>query len=197
MPHSQAELANALNVFGELLVAEYARPIEDFANAAEWSELDKLQLSRALEILIKEPIADCEPATEAEIGASDTNARRRWDLSDRKIAAPDWEESWQWQLLSDIDNSSKADSGQMMTPSDPRLFILRIRYSHDFFAVLAGHFLKYFCERPNAANMEDLPFVLQQIPGLANAGPAFIAAVVFMISKLGRKGFCDWCEDRC
>lgn len=199
MPFSLSDLDPGLAAFGALLEREYGRPLADWRDCERFTERESLQISRALGLLLKEPIADVVPRWADEIEASETGGRHKWLLSDAKIAAPAWEGSWQWQLLAEIDNASKSSSGQMMTPSDPRLYLLTIRYERDFFAVLTGHFQEFLCERPGLAPCEDIAAVaecLRHVPGLRPASPAFIAGILLLISKLGPKGFCAWCEER-
>jgi hypothetical protein len=101
----------------------------------------------------------------------------------------------------------------LLTPSDPRLFILKLRYESDFFTALAEHFATFLCGRslvsafnvapapPNAALMTPACLTqaaaLQQIPGFEAASPAFISGSLFLIARLGTKSFCDWCLDHC
>lgn len=212
MSYPQANLEAGLTAFSDLLQEEYGLPIGHWANIERWGDLEKLQISRALEILIKTPIADSAPLP---TGADDSGAKRRWLLSDQKIAGGEFEATWQWRLLAAIDNATKSDAGGMTTPSDPRLFVLRIRYERDFFAPLADYFLKFLCGRASFPEMEadqsrappiggflpdlslDQAAALRKIPGLEDANPAFFAGTLFMIARIGTKSFCDWCAERC
>jgi hypothetical protein len=199
MPASHPDITQGLAAFGSLLEAEYGRPFADWQDGA-WTDRESLQVSRALGLLLKEPIAHVSARPEAAIAASDTGSRRDWMLDDAKIAAPDWEASWQWQLLADIDNAAKAASGGMMTPSDPRLYLLTIRYDRDFFAIIAGHLIEFLCERPSFETCIDMATIrdrLKSVPGFAQASTEFLAGVAFLIQKLGPKAFCGWCEERC
>jgi hypothetical protein len=199
MSPSIPESDRGLEAFGALLEAEYGRPFAEWRDSAQWSERESLQISRALGLLLKEPIADVMERSLEDIAASETGARRRWLLDDAKIGGTEWEASWQWQLLADIDNAAKAAGGGMMTPSDPRLYLLSIRYSQDFFAILAGHCQEFLCDRPGFAQDADSAAVaerLSHIPGLATASATFLAGLLFMIGKLGQKAFCAWCEER-
>jgi len=208
MSYSHAALEAGLSTFGALLEAEYGQAINHWIDLPEWGDREKLQVSRALEILILEPIADSAPA-----GGGDIGAKRIWVLSDHKIAGADFESAWQWRLLAAIDNAAKCDAGQMMTPSDPRMFILKLRYEPDLFAALWERFAAFLCGRallpqikadcsksPGALSPEDLARhagALQQIPGLETASPAFIAGMVFIFARLGTKSFCDWALELC
>ncbi|WOJ88707.1 hypothetical protein RZS28_12890 [Methylocapsa polymorpha] len=201
-----------MTAFSDLLQEEYGLPIAHWASIERWGDLEKLQISRALEVLIKTPIADSMPVSE---GSDESGAKRRWSLSDQKIAGGEFEETWQWRLLAAIDNATKSDAGGMTTPSDPRLFVLRIRYERGFFAPLADYFLKFLCGRASFPAMEadpsrawpiggflpdlslDQAAALRRIPGLEGACPAFLAGTLFMIARIGTKSFCDWCADRC
>ncbi|MDP1910250.1 MAG: hypothetical protein Q8K85_18285, partial [Hyphomicrobium sp.] len=174
MSSSFSDLDPGLTVFGALLEAEYGRPFADWRDGV-WTDRESLQVSRALGLLLKEPIANVAARAPAD---SETGARRTWALNDAKIAGSAWEGSWQWQLLADIDNAAKSASGQMMTPSDPRLYLLTIRYERDFFALLAGHFQEFLCGRPGLARCEDgsaVADLLRQIPGFQTASPIFLA----------------------
>ncbi len=213
MPYSQADLEAGLAAFGALLQEEYGRPIAHWAGAAPWGDLEAAQISGALEILIKQPIADPTPLPKD--GAGEQSAARRWILSDAKIADPAFEASWQWRLLAAIDNASRSGEGQMLTPSDPRLFLLRVRYEREFLAPLAAYFLKFLCGRTIFPAMEEdlsrarpiaglLPALsleqaeaLQRLPGFEDASPAFVAGTLFMIARMGTRSFCDWCDERC
>lgn len=189
-----------LAAFGALLEAEYGRPFADWRDSSIWTDRESLQVSRALGLLLKEPIADVVARSQADIEQSETGARRHWALDDAKIGGTAWEGSWQWGLLADIDNAAKSASGQMMTPSDPRLYLLRVRYSQDFFAILAGHFQEFLCDRPGFARCEDVSAVadlLRQLPGFQVVSQTFIAATLFLIARLGPKAFCTWCAARC
>ena len=213
MAIEQAEFEAGLAAFGSLLLAEYNQDIAPWARADPWGDRERLQISRAIGLLIKEPIADVRLCSQEEMQASETSAQRRWDYSDAKITTADWEGSWQWRLLADIDNASGAGTGQMMTPSDPRLFILRIRYERDLFAVLSGHLLEFLCGRPIAAKIQNeilgsdvagglqrgaeiVDLLRQTIPGFDAASSTFMAGLAFLISRIGIKTFCDWCDER-
>jgi hypothetical protein len=186
-------MADGLAAFGTLLHEEYGLPLSHWAEKSGWSENDKAQIARALEILIMTPIATVSVLAQPdEIGAL-----RVWTLSDQMIASQDWETSWQFALLADIDNASKASSGQMMTPSEPRLFLLKIRYESGLFGVFASHMAEYFCDRGPVPETADVPLKLAKVPGLALAGSDFLAGLSFMVEKLGFKQFCAYCEDRC
>jgi len=194
-----SEIEQGLAAFAALLEAEYGQPFASWREAAHFGERESLQISRALGLLLKEPIADVVLRSPAEIAASETGGRRSWVLNDAKIASPAWEQSWQWKLLAEIDNASKAAGGGMMTPSDPRLFLLAMRYERDFFALIAGHLQDFLCDRPGFAQCADASAVLDRlrhVPGLPDASPAFLAGMLLLIGKLGPKGFCDWCEER-
>jgi hypothetical protein len=199
MPSSISELDQGLSDLSALLEREYDRPLGHWRDCERFTDRESLQISRALGLLLKEPIADVVSRSVDDIEASETGGLHKWLLNDAKIAAPTWEGSWQWQLLAEIDNARKSSSGQMMTPSDPRLYLLTIRYERDFFALLAGHFQEFLCERPGLAQCADAAGVIQclrHVPGLEQASPAFIAGTLLLISKLGPKDFCAWCEDR-
>ncbi len=199
MSSSYPELDPGLAAFGALLEEEYGLPFAGWRDNPAWTDRESLQISRALGLLLKEPIADVAEGSPAEIAASETGARRHWALDDGKIGGTAWEGSWQWQLLADIDNAAKAAAGGMLTPSDPRLFLLRVRYERDFFAILAGHFLEFLCDRSGFAQCADdaaLMERLRHVPGLASASPAFLAGAAFLIGTLGPEGFCAWCDMR-
>ncbi|WP_036262593.1 hypothetical protein [Methylocapsa aurea] len=213
MSSSHATLEAGLTTFSALLEAEYGQPIAHWAGLPEWGDREKRQLSRALELLILEPIADAESATPDAIAASEIGAKRIWALCDQKIAGAAFETTWQWRLLAEIDNATKGDDGQMMTPSDPRLFVLKLKYERDPFAALWERFASFLCDaalaprierKPPAASRALLPeacagqaAALQQIPGLEAASPAFIAGLLFVLTQLGAKSFCDWALDLC
>jgi hypothetical protein len=199
--------------FGRLLEAEYGLPIAHWADRRPWSDLETLQVSRALDALITAPIADVVVASDDEVRASESGARTRRILSDTKIAGLDWEGSWQWELLAAIDNATKAEAGGMVAPADPRMLVLRTRYHSDFFTLLAGYLAEVLCGRALLRRFEAEPAAsrglgallseaaveraaaLQQIPGLESASVDFLAGLLFMIERLGSKAFCDWCED--
>lgn len=211
MPHSRDSLETGLATFGELVEAEYGLPFAHWMRAEPWTDLDRLRLARTLDGLVCAPIADIVAAAPEAVAASETGARNIEILSDAKIAGPDWESSWQWDLLAAIDNATKQASGGMITPADPRMFVLRIRYRSDFFTVLAAYLAETLCGRalrsgfdaepatPGGAALperaEDRAALLRQIPGLDKASPVFLAALVFVIARLGTKAFCAWCDD--
>jgi hypothetical protein len=213
MPYSQADLEAGLAAFSALLIEEYGRPIAHWAGPARWGDGETAQISGALEILIKQPIAEARPLPTD--GAGEQSAALRWTLSDAKIADPAFEASWQWRLLAALDNASRSEQGGMLIPSDPRLFLLRIRYEHEFLAPLAEYFLKFLCGRSAFPTIEDdasrarviaglLPELslaqaehLQKLPGFEDASPAFVAGTLFMIAQMGTRAFCDWCDERC
>jgi hypothetical protein len=201
--------------FGRLLEAEYGLPIAHWADRRPWSDLETLQVSRALDALITAPIADVVAASADEIRASESGARTRRILSDTKIAGQDWEGSWQWELLAGLDNATKEEAGGMVTPADPRMLVLRTRYRSDFITVLAAYLAEVLCGRAHLRRFEAEPaaqrgfggllseaaeeqaVALQQIPGFESASPEFLAGLLFMIERLGSKAFCIWCEDHC
>lgn len=201
--------------FGRLLEAEYGLPIAHWADRSRWSDLETLQVSRALDALITAPIADVVSASPDEIRASESGARTRRILSDTKIAGRDWEGSWQWELLAAIDNATKQEAGGMVTPADPRMLVLRTRYQSDFFSLLAAYLAEILCGRaivrlfaaepaaprslggPLQEAAEEQAAALRQIPGFESASLEFLAGLLFMIQGLGSKAFCDWCEDFC
>jgi hypothetical protein len=187
------DMTGDLSAFGRLLHGEYGLPLSHWAEKSAWSENDTAQIARALEILIMLPIAEPSPVA----GAAPPGPLQTWSLSDQKIAGQDWETSWQYGLLADMDNASKAAGGQMMTPSEPRLFLLKIRYEKGLFGVFAAHMAEYFCDRGAPPDSAGLGSKLAKIPGLANAGGDFLAGLSLMIEKLGFKPFCAYCEDWC
>jgi hypothetical protein len=206
------KLEEGLAAFGALLEADSGVPIAHFVQAEAWSDLETLQLARVLDALISAPISDIVEAAPDPIPASETGALKRAVLSDKKIAAREWESSWQWELLAAIDNATKAEAGGMVTPADPRMLVLRTRYRSDFVTLLAAYLAEVLCGRalmrwfeaapeasrslgglPDAASEQAA--ALRQIPGLETASPDFLAGLLFMIDRLGPKAFCDWCED--
>ncbi len=213
MPYSQADLEDGLTAFSALLQDEFGLPIAHWAGPARWGDCEAAQISAALEILIKRPIAD--PTPHVQDGAGEAGAARRWVLSDQKIAAAEFEATWQWRLFAAIDNATKSGQGGMMTPSDPRLFLLRLRYEREFLGPLAEYFLKFLCGETSFPAMEAEPAPapaiggllpalsldqaehLRRIPGLEDASPAFMAGTLFMIARMGTRSFCDWCAERC
>jgi len=200
MDEDQTELAAGLARFDEFLQGEYGLPLAAWSQPRAWTARERLQLSRAVGLLLKAPIVDTQPLA----GESDIGALRLWSFSETKFAASDWEQSWQWRLLADIDNSSRDESQRMMTPSDPRLFLLRIRYERDMFALVAGHMLTFFCDRAaGAIGVEagsppspEIAAALRRLPGFETADMAFIAGLAVLVGKLGRTAFCDWCDER-
>ncbi|WP_156898200.1 hypothetical protein [Methylocapsa acidiphila] len=196
--------------FSDLLQEEYGFPIEHWAGAEGWSDFETARIWRALEVLMKHPIAEAERLTEEDRRANELGAGQRWILSDHKIAGADFEASWQWRLFAAIDNAAKSSQGgQMMTPSDPRLFLLRMRYEREFLAPLAEYLLEFLCDRPSFPPTEAAAFghwpapaldqaeALRKIPGFEEASQTFVVGLLFMISRMGTKSFCDWCADHC
>jgi len=213
MSCSRDDLAAGLAALSDLLEQEYGHAVSHWAEAAAWGDLEKRQISRALQILLEAPIAEPVPLSPASLASVEVGAKRDWKLADAKIEAPDWEQSWQWQLLAAIDNASKEGAGGMVTPSDPRMFVLRLRYERGLFAALAGYLADIFCERmaaqfpvadPDSARTiggllpdltSDQGALLQRIPGLEAASASLLAGILFMIDRLGPKAFCDWCDE--
>jgi hypothetical protein len=205
---TQAFLQQGLSAFSHLLEQEYGLPLAHWAVLPTWTETESLQISRALAVLMKQPIADSAAMTDAEIAVSETNARVRWTLSDTKIAGPDFETSWQYHLLADIENAQEKEPGQMAVPADPRRFALFISYQRGYFAILADHLQRLLCDRvklpaftitidqPPSEEADLTVTYLRQVPGLDKAGADFIAGLVFLISKTGPRGFEDWCDER-
>jgi len=204
MPQSREILQTGLASFGMLLEEEYGLPFAHWAEGAAWNDLQTLQVSHALDALIAAPISDIAEASPGEVHASETGARRLLALSDAKIAARDWEGSWQWELFAAIDNATKEATGGMVTPADPRMLVMRTRYRSDFVTLLAAYLAEALCGRALLRWFEVAPgaaveqaAALRQIPGLERASPDFLAGLLFMIERLGPKAFCAWCEDRC
>jgi hypothetical protein len=209
MSETQAFLQSGLTAFSALLEEEYGHPLSHWAQMPIWSDVESLQISRALAVLMKQPIADRTDVSQEEADASETGARRRWTLSDTKIAGTDFEASWSYFLLADIENAQDKDPGQMAVPADPRRFALFVSYQRGYFAILADHLERLLCARGKlpivAAPMPDQPSgedalaaadLLRSVPGLERASGAFIAGLVFLMSKLGPRGFADWCDER-
>jgi hypothetical protein len=206
MSETHAFLQQGLGAFSHLLEEEYGQPLEHWAHMAKWSDAESLQISRALAVLMKQPIAD---ASETEAASNETGARRRWTISDAKIAGTDFEASWQYRLLADIENAQEKEPGHMAVPADPRRFALFISYERGYFAILADHLQRLLCDRVKlpdfAPPLHDQPppdeavraaGLLRQVPGLEQAGAGFIAGLVFLMSKTGARGFADWCDER-
>ncbi len=206
MSETHASLQNGLAGFSHLLEEEYGQPLSHWAQIPKWSDAESLQISRALAVLIKQPIAD---AIEANAASNETDAQRHWTISDAKIAGDDFAASWQYNLLADIENAQEKEPGHMAVPADPRRFALFISYQRSFFGVLAGHLLRLLCDRvklPAFAGLSpDQPppdqavlaaDLLRQVPGLERADGAFIAGLVFLMSRTGARGFADWCDER-
>jgi len=208
MSEKAALLQKGLSAFDAFLQAEYGAPLSFWAVKTTWSDLDSLQMSRALAAILKEPVADCSDETDTV----ETHAKRRWMLSDAKIASPDFQESWQYYCLAEIENAQEKEPGQMAVPADPRRFMLRIRYERGTFSVLADHLFRLLCDRVKLPAFKPDPYLsaetdpseeallaldlLWQVPGLERAEPRFIAGLVFLLSKTGGRGFSDWCDDR-
>ncbi len=213
MSRDREELEAGLAAFAAGLEADYGLPFAHWADGAAWNDLQTLQVSHALDALIAAPISDIAEASPDAVRASETGVLKLRPLSDAKIAARDWEGSWQWELLAAIDNATKAETGGMVTPADPRMLVLRTRYRSDFMTLLAAYLAEALCGRallrwfevaPEAARPlgRSLPeaameqaAALRQIPGLESASPDFLAGLLFMIDRLGPKAFCAWCED--
>jgi hypothetical protein len=208
MSETYTSLQQGLAAFSHLLEQEYGLPLAHWAVLPTWTETESLQISRALAVLMKQPIANSAAMTDAEIAMSETSARVRWTLSDAKIAGPDFEASWQYRLLADIENAQEKEPGQMAVPADPRRFALFISYQRGYFAILASHLQRLLCDRVKLPSftlvMDQVPSeeaelsvtYLRQVPGLESAGGDFIAGLVFLISKTGPRGFEDWCDER-
>ncbi len=205
MSETLASLQHGLTAFSQLLEAEYGEPLAHWARLAKWSDAESLQISRALAVSMKQPIAD---AAETDAASNETGARRHWTINDTKIAGADFAASWQYLLLADIENAQEKEPGQMAVPADPRRFVLFIAYTRGYFAILADHLSRLFCERVKLPAFELIPDqpvsdeaaltagLLRQVPGLERADDAFIAGLVFLISKTGPRGFGDWCDER-
>jgi hypothetical protein len=206
MSETHASLQHGLAAFSQLLEEEYGEPLSHWARIERWTDADSLQISRALAILMKQPIAD---ASEADAASNETRAGRRWTINDAKIAGPAFETSWQYHLLADIENSREKEPGQMAVPADPRRFALFISYERGYFAILADHLTRLLCDRvklpdftvslPGETPPEDAILaanLLRQLPGLEQADESFIAGLVFLMSKTGARGFADWCDER-
>jgi hypothetical protein len=205
-------LTQGLAGFDAFLNEEYGKPLKDWPAASDWSDVESLQMSRALGVMMKEPIAEASALSAEDSAAQDTGARRRWTISDAKIASEAFASSWQYGLLADIENAQEKEPGQMAVPADPRRFALFITYQRGYFSVLADHLLRLLCDRvklpafasdpqlsPETAPTEEAvsaAALLRQVPGLEQAEASFIAGLVFLQSKLGARGFCDWCDDR-
>ncbi len=204
-----ASLQTGLAAFSHLLEEEYGEPLAHWARIDKWTDAESLQISRALAILMKQPIAD---ASEADATSNETRAGRHWTINDTKIAGHEFESSWQYHLLADIENAREKEPGQMAVPADPRRFALFIAYERGYFAILADHLLRLLCDRvklPAFATSQRLSpdqsppaeamlaaDLLRQVPGLEQADGAFIAGLVLLMSKLGPRGFVDWCDER-
>lgn len=209
MSETHASLQQGLAGFSHLLEEEYGEPLAHWARIEKWSDIESLQVSRVLAILMKLPIAD---AAETDAASNETGARRRWTINDAKIASPEFASSWQYHLLADIENAQEKEPGQMAVPADPRRFALFISYERGYFAILADHLLRLLCDRvklPAFAALVHLSpdqpppdeavlaaDLLRQVPGLEQADGTFIAGLVFLMSKLGARGFSDWCDER-
>jgi len=208
MSEKAAFLQKGLSEFGAFLQADYGEPLSFWASKTAWTDLDSLQISRALGAILKEPVADCITETEGV----ETDAKRRWTVSDEKIASPAFQESWQYFLLAEIENAQEKEPGQMAVPADPRRFMLRIRYERGTFSVLADHLFRLLCDRVKLPAFKPDPQLtaeqepgeesllaidlLRAVPGLERAEPRFIAGLVFLMSKTSGRGFSDWCDDR-
>lgn len=186
------ELERDLAAFATLLSEEYGLPLSHWIEKPSWDETDAAQIARALEILIILPFAEPRPLQALD----ELGSRKDWQISDSMIAASDWQTAWQYGLLADMDNASKAAGGGMMTPSDPRQYLLRIRYERGVFGAFAAHMAEFFCGRGPPPSLEELQRRLPKVPGLANCGGSFLAGLTLMIEKLGFKAFCAYCEDR-
>jgi len=208
-PETHTSLQQGLAAFSHLLEQEYGKPLSHWAQTGKWGDVESLQISRAIAILMKQPIADATDLSPEESAASETGALRRWTISDAKIAGDEFGASWQYLLLADIENSREKEPGQMAVPADPRRFALFIAYERGYFAILADHLLRLFCDRvkvPAIAglSLEQPPsddailaaILLRQVPGLEQADSAHIAGLVFLMSKTGARGFSDWCDER-
>jgi hypothetical protein len=209
MSDTPAFLQQGLAGFSRLLEDEYGGPLEHWAQMPEWSDAESLQISRALAVLMKQPIAD---VAETDAASNETSARRRWAINDAKIAGAAFESSWQYHLLADIENAQEKEPGQMAVPADPRRFALFISYERGYFAILADHLLRLLCDRvklpafatptrfsPDQSPPEEAVLaadLLRQVPGLEKADGTFIAGLVFLMSKTGARGFSDWCDER-
>jgi hypothetical protein len=209
MSGTQAFLQQGLAAFSQLLDAEYGEPLSHWGQIEKWSDAESLQISHALSILMKQPIAD---AAETDAASNETRARRRWTINDTKIASPEFASSWQYHLLADIENAQEKEPGQMAVPADPRRFALFISYERGYFAILADHLLRLLCDRvklpafaapaqlsPDRPPSDEAVLaadLLRQVPGLEQADGAFVAGLVFLMSKLGARGFGDWCDER-
>jgi len=208
MSETHAALQQGLAAFSHFLEEEYGQPLGHWARIPEWSDAESLQISRALAVLMKRPIADALELSEADIAASETGARRRWTISDVKIAGPDFSASWQYSLLADIENAQEKEPGQMAVPADPRRFALFVSYQRGYFAILAGHLQRLLCDRVKlpafALAPDELPpdeamaaaNLLRQVPGFERCDDSFIAGLLFLMSKTGPRGFSDWCDER-
>jgi len=208
MSEKAAFLQKGLSEFDAFLQADYGEPLSVWAAKTDWSDLDSLQISRALAMILKEPVSDYIDETDAV----ETHAKRRWALNDAKITEPAFEQSWQYFCLAEIENAQEKEPGQMAVPADPRRFMLRIRYERGTFSVLADHLFRLLCDRVKLPAFKPDPQMsadqepgeeaqlaadlLRQVPGLERAEPRFIAGLVFLMSKAGGRGFADWCDDR-
>ncbi|WP_020175196.1 hypothetical protein [Methyloferula stellata] len=209
MSDTEVFLQHGFAALSHLLQEEYGQPLAHWAQMPKWSDAESLQISRALAILMKQPIAD---AAETDAASNETGARRRWTINDTKIASPEFASSWQYHLLADIENAQEKETGQMAVPADPRRFALFISYERGYFAILAGHLLRLLCDRvklpvfaaPAQLSPDQPPAdeavlaadLLRQVPGLEQASATFIAGLVFLMSKQGARGFGDWCDER-
>jgi len=197
MTNPQAPLTtnpDGLTAFDRLLREEYGLPLDHWTSLPTLDDRERDRLAKALEVLILQPIADHSDSSD-EMRSGEIGSLRQWQLSDEKIAGRDWEQSWQWQLIAAIDNGTRNETSGMMTPSDPRLFLLRIRYGKGLFPALADYLGRIFCGRSGIRQAPDTGSVLRQVPGFETASPTFIAGLSFFIDKLGRDDFCDFCDD--
>jgi len=185
---------DGLTAFDHLLRDEYGLPLEYWTSLPTLDDRERDRLVKALEVLILQPIADAADSSD-EVRTGEMGSLKQWQLSDEKIAGRDWEQSWQWQLIAAIDNGTRNETSGMMTPSDPRLFLLRIRYGKGLFPALADYLGRVFCGRAGTRQVADTGSALRQVPGFETASPALIVGLAFLIDKLGRDDFCDFCDD--
>jgi hypothetical protein len=213
MSRDHGEMEEGIVAFGALLEAEFGQPIAHWADRSPWSDFDRLRIFNVLAVLVTQPLTDVVANSLDEVQASETGARTRRILSDAKIAGREWEASWQWNLLAGVENATREVAGAMVTPADPRLFVLRTSYGAGLIPVLAGYLAEILCARTRLGCFEvettrdsggflsraaaERAAALRQIPGFETASADFLAGLLFMIERSGTKAFCAWCEDQC
>lgn len=208
---SESELNRGFDELSQLRESEYGDGLDWSLQRSYFDDEELWRICRLAGILMKVDFAtrrEIDPAQRANTAITKTGARFSYVMSQDRLGTPDFTKSWQFQIYEAmrhggvvLDRGSAADNALWLDGERKTItYVMRMIYPFvcsekgseavQLVDDLMSEGVKLTVQ--TAPSLALASWLVANVPLLAPAPPAFIAAVVVILGRMGHRRFCTW-----